>query len=322
MSTRADQLSAHRYAMRRVVNAVVSHDPDPTGPARPRSSTLALAGVVIATVASAGVLVYGTLTGQGSPSTLRDSSTVLIERETGAQYVYTKSDGLLHPVLNYASGRLLTDGTATSPTTVRRKRLAKLRQDSGLGIGAPLGIPDAPDALPAQGELLNDVWQVCTRTPGGTENRGPHRPADRRRRGLRRPRPVIAGAGWHRGGDAGAGPGSTDVPDLREPKILHPAAGRRAGRARLDRPAAQPGSRRMAQRPAGGLRRRAPDRGRARRTIERGATADRTALAHDRCRRRLPVGRWYAAAACSPLPTFKPGCCRPTNAPPPAPPSR
>ncbi len=168
MATRLDELHAHQYSMRRVVQALVSHDPDPTGPTRPRSRTLTLVGAVIAAVIAVATLLYSTLTGQGSPDKLTDSKTVLIEKETGAQYVYTQADEQLHPVLNFASGLLIADGQAASPTTVRRKRLNTLRQESGLAIGTPLGIPGAPNALPGSGDLLADPWQVCTTATGAS----------------------------------------------------------------------------------------------------------------------------------------------------------
>jgi type VII secretion protein EccB len=167
MATRLDDLHAHQYGMRRVVQALVRHDPDPTGPTRPRVLVLTLVGALIAALLAVGTLVYDALTGQGSPSSLKDSSTVLIEKETGAKYVYAKADDQLHPVLNYASGLLIAEGTGDGPTTVRRSRLAALRKEEGLGIGAPLGIAGAPDALPGRNELLRDPWQVCTRTPAG-----------------------------------------------------------------------------------------------------------------------------------------------------------
>ena len=169
MATRLDELHGHQYTTQRIVNALTRHDADPTGPARPRSLTLALVSASIAALLLVGTLVFNALTGQGTPSDLRDSSTVLIEKETGAQYVYTKADDQLHPVLNYASGLLLAEGAGGAPTTVRRSRLASLRRDSTVQIGAVLGIPDAPNALPRPGDLVHDPWHVCTiAAPGGT----------------------------------------------------------------------------------------------------------------------------------------------------------
>ncbi|MGX6606093.1 type VII secretion protein EccB [Micromonosporaceae bacterium Da 78-11] len=167
MASRLDELHAHQYSQRRVGNAITRHDPDPTGPTRQKSLTPTLVGATLATVLLLGVLVFNAITGQGTPKDLRDATTVLVEKESGAQYVYTKSDDRLHPVLNYASGLLIAEGSGAEPTTVRRKRMATLRRDTKLEIGAPLGIAGAPNAVPRRAELLRDPWQVCTRATTG-----------------------------------------------------------------------------------------------------------------------------------------------------------
>ena len=164
MATRLEELHGHQYAMQRVVSAMTRHDPDPGGSRAPRTLTLALVSALIAALILVGVLVVNVVTGRGSPTSLRSSTTVLIEKETGAQYVYTDGDDRLHPVLNYASGLLLANGSGQAPSTVRRGKLASMRRDAGLQVGATLGIPGAPDALPRKGDLLRDEWNVCLRT--------------------------------------------------------------------------------------------------------------------------------------------------------------
>jgi type VII secretion protein EccB len=162
MASRIDELHGHQYSMRRVVSALTLHDPDPGGSRGIRPLTLTLISAVIAAVLAAAVLVYGVLTGQGTPGTLRDSSTVLIEKESGAQFVYLKDDESLHPVLNYASGLLLTDGSGAEPTIARRNRLADLRRSENVQLGNTLGIPGAPNSLPRSGDLIREPWNVCS----------------------------------------------------------------------------------------------------------------------------------------------------------------
>lgn len=170
MASRLDELHGHQYATQRVVNAVTRHDADPTM-RRPRSLTLVLVGGMVAALVAVGTLVYNALTGQGGPRDLRNTATVLIEKESGAQFVYTKADGQLHPVLNYASGLLLAEGSGAAPTTVRRERLASLRRAAGIRVGTTLGIPDAPNALPRPADLARDAWHVCSELSGGAAPR-------------------------------------------------------------------------------------------------------------------------------------------------------
>lgn len=162
MATRLDEVHSHQFSLRRVVNALVKHDPDPRGPQTPRLLTTTVISAIIAALISVGYLIFNVVTGQGTPDGLRDNSTVLIEKETGAQYVYVKNDDRLHPVLNYTSGLLLTNGSGGQPTIVRRSRLADLRHDENLQIGATLGIPGAPNALPRTSDLTRDPWTICT----------------------------------------------------------------------------------------------------------------------------------------------------------------
>ena len=122
----------------------------------------ALVSLVIASVALVGVAVWGLLTGQ-SDVKVRDSSVVFQEKGTGARFVYLESDRKLHPVINYTSGLLLSAGQTPDLVSVASDKLAKVQ------LGAPLGIPDAPDSLPTTDDLVTDRWSVCTDNggPGG-----------------------------------------------------------------------------------------------------------------------------------------------------------
>jgi len=78
---------------------------------------------------------------------------VIVEKETGARFVYL--DGVLHPVLNYTSARLIVGGGGTT-VSVSHADLAVTQR------GTPLGIPGAPDSLPAAADLFAGGWSVCT----------------------------------------------------------------------------------------------------------------------------------------------------------------
>ena len=75
------------------------------------------------------------------------SGAIVLVEETGARYVYV--DGTLFaPVLNYASARLAL-GAEAPVEVVSRDSL------SGMPVGAPIGIPGAPDGLPIRGVALH-----------------------------------------------------------------------------------------------------------------------------------------------------------------------
>ena len=165
MPTRQDQLHSYQFSMQRVIAALVTHDADPHRSPLRRAGLTALAGLLIAAVAVGAAAVHGLLTGAGAGD-VRDESAVLLDKGSGARYVYLAADGRLHPVLNYTSGLLIANAAEPKLVGTTAKRLATVP------LGVPLGIPDAPDALPAAADLLSGPWSVCTtltdRGPRGT----------------------------------------------------------------------------------------------------------------------------------------------------------
>lgn len=159
MPSRQDQLHSYQYSLQRVVAALVTHDPDPSRSPLRRAGTTALISLLIASLAVGGAAVYGLLTGQSNVDP-KDPNVVFQEKGSGARYVYLESDGKLHPVLNFASGLLLAGAEAPELKSISADKLATLP------LGAPLGIPDAPDSLPAKDDLLSTRWSVCTDNKG------------------------------------------------------------------------------------------------------------------------------------------------------------
>ena len=156
MATRSDQLHSHQFALQRVVAAVALRDPDaPTSSLR-RAGAALLAGTMVAALGLAAFGIYGLLR-PGGGDAWRDGASVIIEKESGARFVYR--EGLLHPVLNYSSALLIL-GTPNPPSAhVARAGLV------GVPRGVPLGIPGAPDLLPAPADLLPAPWTICSRRP-------------------------------------------------------------------------------------------------------------------------------------------------------------
>jgi type VII secretion protein EccB len=152
VATRRDQLQAHRFLVQRVVSAVVTRELDPEQPPFRRPFAAALGSVAVAVLAILAVGVYGLIVPGGNRA-WRTGDAVLVVKETGARYVYL--DGRLHPVLNYVSA-LLAIGKNAPTRSVSRASLV------GVPRGPRIGIPDAPDALPAAGSLLRGGWTLCS----------------------------------------------------------------------------------------------------------------------------------------------------------------
>jgi type VII secretion protein EccB len=152
MPSRQDQLHSYQFSAQRVVAALVVREPDPAQAPGRRLAGASLAGALVAVLSLAAVAVFGVIA-PGGGDRWRSPGTVVVERESGARYVYL--DGALHPVLNYASARLLA-GAGAHTATVRASSL------TGVARGAPLGIPGAPDSLPTKDRLLTGGWSVCS----------------------------------------------------------------------------------------------------------------------------------------------------------------
>ncbi|WCN82040.1 type VII secretion protein EccB [Micromonospora sp. LH3U1] len=150
MRTRRDQVQAYRFVTRRIVSALLSGDPETTNLPMRRLGMAVFGSVVAAAVVLGGVGAYGQLTGNAAP--LQDQ-TLVIERETGATYVFM--NGQLHPTLNYTSARLILNKSDAVPRTMSQASL----RDRPRGV--TLGIVGAPDALPDRKSLTGLPWSVC-----------------------------------------------------------------------------------------------------------------------------------------------------------------
>jgi type VII secretion protein EccB len=207
MPSRQDQLHAHQFTVQRVVSALVMRETNPAQSPFRRVAGAAFAGVLIASLLLAGAAVHAVLTGGGGGD-WRDGSSVIVERESGARYVYR--DGRLHPVLNFASALLIVGSART--VTVPRAALG------GVPRGVPVGIAGAPDSLPERSRLSGPPWTVCSRgaasvlyvgsRPGGglplgdagllvaTPDGEEYLVWQRHRYHVREPRVVLAAFGW------------------------------------------------------------------------------------------------------------------------------
>ncbi|MER5332123.1 type VII secretion protein EccB [Micromonospora sp. NPDC002717] len=150
MRTRRDQVQAYRFVTRRIVSALLSGDPETSNLPMRRLGMAVFGSVIAAAVVLGGVGAYGQFTGNTAPL---EPNTLVIERETGATYVFV--DGQLHPTLNYTSARLIINEPAPQ---VRTMSQASIRERPR---GRTVGIVGAPDALPDRKSLTGLPWSVC-----------------------------------------------------------------------------------------------------------------------------------------------------------------
>ena len=180
MRTRRDQVQAYRFVTRRIVSALLSGDPETNDLPMRRLGMAVFGSVIVAAVVLGGVGAYGQLTGNAAPL---EANTLVIERETGATYVFV--DGLLHPTLNYASARLILNEADPQVRTMSQASIEDRPR------GRTVGIVGAPDALPDRKSLIGLPWSVCDVPDPADPRRSTHPAGDRppaaRRHAARRP---------------------------------------------------------------------------------------------------------------------------------------
>ncbi|NLU78565.1 type VII secretion protein EccB [Micromonospora sp. HNM0581] len=159
MPSRQDQLHSYQFNVQRTVAALVTRESDPARSPMRRLAGAAMASTLVAVIGLGAAALYGLVEGGGG--TWRDAGVVIVEKESGARFVYREQR--LHPVLNYASALLIV-GTQR-PRTV----LVSSRSIEGVPRGLPLGIRDAPDSLPPAARLATAPWTVCSVSSAGPE---------------------------------------------------------------------------------------------------------------------------------------------------------
>jgi type VII secretion protein EccB len=153
MPSRQDQLHSYQFMIQRVVSALVMRETDPARSPFRRLAGAALIGTLLAALGFGGAAAYAIIRPTASDQ-WRVADSVIVEKETGAIYVYEQ--GRLHPVLNYPSARLILGRPDAGSTTVSRAAIA------GAPKGEPWGIEGAPASLPAPKNLEKGVWTVCS----------------------------------------------------------------------------------------------------------------------------------------------------------------
>ncbi|UCM90802.1 type VII secretion protein EccB [Streptomyces marincola] len=166
MASRKDELNAYTFAKRRTVAAFLQPAPTVTEEGAPRPLRAVVPGAVVGALILAGFGAWGMFRPSVPENWDEPGRHVIIGSDSTTRYVVLETGGRaqLHPVLNLSSARLLLDDTDDlSIVDVDESEL-----DSGrVPRGPTLGIPYAPDRLPAPGDVAEAKrWAVCQQ-PGG-----------------------------------------------------------------------------------------------------------------------------------------------------------
>ncbi|MGW0574223.1 type VII secretion protein EccB [Streptomyces tauricus] len=159
MQSKRDQVHAHSFMMGRLSSGLLMADPDAPESPLGRTTRGVVFGVLVTVLIGAGATVYGLLRPGGNDG-WRDGEHLVVNRDTGARYLWTGTDGVLHPVRNYASAKLI-GGSDLATADVHTPSL------QGVPVGSPVGIPGLPDAVPAPGQLDDGAWHMCVTGPDG-----------------------------------------------------------------------------------------------------------------------------------------------------------
>jgi type VII secretion protein EccB len=160
-----DSLQAQRFMNRRLRAALLEGDAESGARPLARLGAGTYAGVFVTVALLAIVGIVGVLRPGGSTA-WQEPGAFIVEKETGARYVYL--DEVLHPILNYSSAKLLL-GSRLHVVTVTGRSMENTTR------GPVIGIPMAPDALPDAAHIVGTSWSVCAIGKAG--DRQPYRTA-------------------------------------------------------------------------------------------------------------------------------------------------
>lgn len=151
MATKKDLIEAQAFSRNRLLSAFIGGAPggkelEPAKPLRAVFGGIALTAMVILAGVFIGLLRPGLPGGW-------ENNRLVVARDTGARYVSV--EGVLHPVINTVSARVLIPADEFAVVSVNQSSL------SGIPIGGTIGILGGPDTLPAASDLDGRNWLSC-----------------------------------------------------------------------------------------------------------------------------------------------------------------
>ncbi|MER5713433.1 type VII secretion protein EccB [Streptomyces sp. NPDC042898] len=169
MASRRDELNAYTFAKKRTVAAFLQPSPSGTEEGAPRPLRAIVPGLIVGALVMAGFGAWGMFSPQAPKGWDVPGTRVIVGKQSTTRYVVLETGTgkdkktLLHPVLNLASARLLLNPDQFQVVQVADKKLDEDKQR-----GPILGIPYAPDRLPAADDAGTEKrWAVCEQPGGG-----------------------------------------------------------------------------------------------------------------------------------------------------------
>ncbi|GAB2629896.1 type VII secretion protein EccB [Streptomyces capparidis] len=174
MASRKDLLNAYTFARRRTVAAFLQPTPSGSEEGAPRALRAVLPSIVVGSLILVGFGAWGIIKPTAPKGWSTPGEYIIVGSESTTRYVVLEGEDengrklprQLHPVLNFASAKLLLDEGKGKVIKVKESELDKLPH------GATIGIPYAPDRLPKRGDAAEaKKWVVCVRpgAGGGTD---------------------------------------------------------------------------------------------------------------------------------------------------------
>ncbi|MCM2392882.1 type VII secretion protein EccB [Streptomyces albipurpureus] len=170
MASRRDELNAYTFAKKRTVAAFLQPSATGTEEGAPRPMRAIVPGLIVGALVLAGFGAFGMFKPKAPKDWAAPGTKVIVGKKSTTRYVVLETGKdkskkvLLHPVLNLASARLLLNPQGFKVITV---------SDDVLDRGKPprgpiLGIPYAPDRLPAEKEAGRAKrWAACEQPGAG-----------------------------------------------------------------------------------------------------------------------------------------------------------
>ncbi|MGV9248621.1 type VII secretion protein EccB [Streptomyces sp. NPDC003710] len=173
MAKRRDELAAYTFARKRTVAAFLAPSPGGSDEGAPRAMQTVMPSLAMGVVLVVGFIAWGVIKPSAPKGWDTPGEYIIVDSDSTTRYVVLndkaangKATPTLHPVLNYASAKLLLDKDKGSVIEVPGKEIDK----SGIPHGATLGIPYAPDRLPAKEDAEKaKTWAVCERPAPGSD---------------------------------------------------------------------------------------------------------------------------------------------------------
>ncbi|MBC9723657.1 type VII secretion protein EccB [Streptomyces sp. TRM68367] len=170
---RRDELAAYTFARKRTVAAFLAPSPGGSEEGAPRPIRTVMPSLAVGVVLVVGFIAWGVIKPAAPKGWDTPGAYIIVDSDSTTRYVVLndetsngKKTPTLHPVLNYASAKLLLDKGKGSVIEVPGKEIDK----SGIPHGATLGIPYAPDRLPSKADAEKaKTWAVCERPAPGSD---------------------------------------------------------------------------------------------------------------------------------------------------------